>query len=97
MNKNLRFKDAVDFAKHFDLSEARAVEGELKAMLIKSIIKEIHRKELTHAEVAGLSGVPRTAITGIVNGSMLKVTIDRLLRIMLAIGLTVELKVKKAS
>ena len=69
----------------------------MKAKLTKEIIKAISKEELTHKEVADLSGVPRSAVTGIINGSLQKVSIDRLIRILGTLGKTVELKVKKAA
>ena len=59
--------------------------------------KAIYKEELTHKEVAELSGVPRSAITGIINGSLQKVSIDRPIRILRTLGKTVELKIKKAA
>ena len=76
------------------IDRGRAVEAKIKASLIKSFVKEVERKDLTHQEVADLAGVSRTTITGIINGSLQKVTINRLLRIATAIGMGIDLKVK---
>jgi predicted XRE-type DNA-binding protein len=61
------------------------------------IRKEIEKKELTHQEVANLSGVGRTVITGIVNCSIQRVTIDRLVKVLSSLGIKAELKYKKAA
>jgi predicted XRE-type DNA-binding protein len=58
----------------------------LKAQLIAAIIREIDRRGLTHVEVATRSGLPRSAVTGILSGSLQKVTIDRVLRLLGAVG-----------
>ena len=67
----------------------------MKGYLIGKLIDAVEKEELTHAEVARQSKVPRSAITGIINGSLAQVTFDRLIRILLALNLRVEIKVKK--
>lgn len=97
MKGQKRYKSMKDFAKAIGLSESRGLEAEVKADLTKALIKEIERQGLTHQEVAEVSGVSRTTVTGIVNNSLQKVTVDRLLRILGAVGLGVEVRIKKAS
>lgn len=86
-----------DFTKRFKVSPARAKEAELKATLVMAIIKEIEAQDLTHQEVAHLTGVARTTITGITNGSLKKITLDRLVRILTTLGASIEIKVRKAA
>ena len=69
----------------------------LKAQLIAAVTREIERRRLTHAEVAARSGLPRTAVTGILSGSLQKVTIDRVLRLLEAVGLEATVRVTRAS
>jgi predicted DNA-binding protein (UPF0251 family) len=53
-----------------------------------AVLREVDRRGLTHAELAAHSGVSRSAVTGILSGSLQKVTIDRvLLRLVEAAGL----------
>jgi hypothetical protein len=40
---------------------------------------------------------PRTAVTGILSGSLQKVTIDRILRLVGAAGLEAEIRVRRAA
>lgn len=95
--KSKTYNSASDLAESLGLSTERGLVAEMKAKLTKEIIKAISKEELTHKEVADLSGVPRSAVTGIINGSLQKVSIDRLIRILGTLGKTVELKVKKAA
>ena len=95
--KSKTYNNASDLAESLGLSRERGLVAEMKAKLTKEIIKAISKEELTHKEVADLSGVPRSAVTGIINGSLQKVSIDRLIRILGTLGKTVELKVKKAA
>ena len=41
--------------------------------------------------------LPRSAVTGILSGSLQKVTIDRVLKIIEAVGLTAEIRVKNST
>ena len=86
-----------ELSKKLKIPKSRTLEAIIKADLISAIIKSAEEQQLTHAEMANLSGMPRSAITGILSGSLQKVTIDRILKLIDAIGLTVETKVKKAA
>ena len=86
-----------DLSVSLGLSKERGQLAELKSRLTKEIIKFIEVNELTHQELANLSGVPRSAITGIINGSLQKVTLDRLLRVLFSLGLKIEMKIKAAA
>ena len=95
--KSKTYKNASALAESFGLPSERGLVAEMKAKLTKEIIKAISKNGLTHKEVAELSGVPRSAVTGIINGSLQKVSIDRLIRILGVLGKTIELKIKKAA
>ena len=95
--KSKIYNDYSDFAKDLDLPAERGLVAEMKAKLTKEIIKDINKRGLTHKEVSELSGVPRSAVTGIINGSLQKVSIDRLIRILGTLGKTIELKIKTAA
>lgn len=86
-----------DLAKKLNISKARSLEAVLKAELISAILKASKEQELTHAEIAKKSGLPRSAVTGILSGSLQKVTIDRVLKLLESVGLTLETRIKKAA
>jgi predicted XRE-type DNA-binding protein len=88
---------ATGLAKQLNISKARGLEAVIKAQLISAILREVERRELTHARLAELSGLPRSAVTGILSGSLQKVTIDRVLRLVEASGLDAEIKVRRAA
>lgn len=92
-----KYKNMSDLSVSLGLSKERGQLAELKSRLTKEIIKFIEVNELTHQELANLSGVPRSAITGIINGSLQKVTLDRLLRVLFSLGLNIEMKIKAAA
>ncbi|MBF0315626.1 MAG: XRE family transcriptional regulator [Oligoflexia bacterium] len=95
--KTKRFKNISELASKLGLSEEMALIAEIKAKLTKNIILSIKKQNLTHEQISKLSGVPRTAITGIITGSLQKVTIDRLIRLNHAIGIKVSVITKKAA
>ena len=75
----------------------RGLEAVIKAQLIAAIIKEIKAQNLTHEEIAKRSKLPRNAVNGIISGSLQKVTIDCVLRLVEAIGLVPQLKLINAA
>jgi len=76
---------------------SRALEAVIKAQLIAAVIKAASKKGLTHELLAQRSGLSRSAVTGILAGSVQKVTINRVLRLVEAAGLVAEVKVKEVA
>lgn len=87
----------VALAKMLGVSPARGMEAVIKAQLITAVLDAGKRQGLTHHELARRSGLPRNAVTGILSGSLQKVTIDRVLRLVEAAGLVAEVRVKAAA
>ena len=48
-------------------------------------------------EVAEMSGLTRTVVSGIINGSLQSVSLERLIRLAFALDLSVDLKIKSAA
>ena len=88
---------APRLARQLGIPKSRGLEAVLKAQLIAAIIREIRRRGATHTEVAARSGLPRSAVTGILSGSLQKVTIDRVLRLLEAVGLEAKVRVRRAA
>ena len=86
-----------ELAAKLKITRSRALEAIIKAQLIAAIVKSAKKKGLTHEVLAERSGLPRSAVTGILAGSMQKVTINRVLRLVEAAGLVAEVKVKEAA
>src|SRR6185295_14351320 len=84
-------------AQDLGIRPARALEAVMKARLIAGILRAAQAKGLTHAELAARSGIPRSAVTGILSGSLQKVTIDRVLRLADAAGLEAEIRIRRAA
>lgn len=86
-----------ELAKRLNISPSRALEAVIKAQLIAAIVKASHKKGLTHEILSERSGLPHSAVTGILSGSVQKVTINRILKLVEAAGLVAEVKVKDAA
>lgn len=84
-------------ASELGITKSRGLEAVLKARLIAAVVREAERVRLTHAELARRSGLPRSAVTGILSGSLQKVTIDRVLRLVTAAGLEADVRVRRAA
>ena len=97
MMKSKIYRKPTDLAVGLGLHSSRGHLAKMKAKLTKEIIKTIEKEGLTHKEISDLSGIPRSAITGITTGSLQKVSIDRLVRILTALGKVIELKVKSVA
>jgi predicted XRE-type DNA-binding protein len=68
-----------------------------KSKFMEAVMKVVNKQGVTHAELAARSGLPRSAVTGILSGSLQKVTLDRILKLVEAAGLTAEVKVKRVA
>jgi predicted XRE-type DNA-binding protein len=86
-----------ELAEKLNISPSRALEAVIKAQLIAAIVKVAKKRGLTHEVLAERSGLPRSAVTGILSGSVQKVTINRVLRLVEAAGLVAEVKVKEVA
>jgi predicted XRE-type DNA-binding protein len=71
------------------------MEAIIKAQLIAAVLEAATKFKLTHVEIAKKAKLPRSAVTGILSGSLQKITIDRVLRLVEAVGLVAEVKVTK--
>ena len=84
-------------ARLLGVPKSRGLEAVIKARLIAAVLQEVDRRGLTHADLAARSGVSRSAVTGILSGSLQKITIDRVLRLVEAAGLEADIRVRRAA
>ena len=84
-------------AKQLAIPKTRALEATIKAQLIAGVLAEVKRRNLTHADLATRAGLSRTTVTGMLSGSLQKITIDRVLRLVEAAGLEAKLKLRRAA
>jgi predicted XRE-type DNA-binding protein len=87
---------ARNLSEQLGISRARGLEAIIKAQLIRAIISAAEDQGMTHEQISARSGVPRSAVTGILSGSLQKVTLDRVLKLVEAVNLTAEVKTRRS-
>jgi len=90
-------RTAEQLAKALGLTPADGAEIELRSALNSKIIDAVHRKGLTHAQVARLARTSRTRVTGIMNRNTKNISTDLLLRLLYALGYTAKISFKNAA
>lgn len=96
MKKNTKTSGA-ELSKMLGISKSRGTEAVMKAQLINAVLEVLRLENLTHAAIAEKAKLPRSAVTGILSGSLQRVTIDRILRLVEAVGLEAEIRIKKGA
>jgi len=84
-------------AADLELPRSRGIRAVVKARLISAVLAETDRQGLTHAELARRARIPRSTATGISSGSLQRVGIDRILRLVEAVGLEAGIRVHRAA
>lgn len=95
--KAKRYKSIDEIGKDLGVAPERVGIAKMKTKLKKRIIQEAKTKELSAAELAEISGLSRIVISGILNGSLLSVSLERLIRLASALELVVDLSIKNAA
>ena len=96
-SKSLVTRNASELAKALGLSPADGAGIELRSTLNSKIIEAVHRKNLTHAQVARLARSSRTRVTAILNRNTKAVSTDLLLRVLYSLGYTAKITFKTAT
>lgn len=92
-----RYKSIEELGKDLGVSPDRIGISRMKTKLRKRIIQEAEIKGLSAAELSVISSLSRTVVSGILNGSLLSVSLERLIRLASALDLSVELNIKNAA
>jgi predicted XRE-type DNA-binding protein len=79
-----------ELAEVLDLTPADAQEWRFRSALAERIAQEVARRKLTHAQVAKLAGTSRSRMTAILNGGLVGISTDLLLRILASLGVRVK-------
>jgi predicted XRE-type DNA-binding protein len=95
--KAKRYKSISALGKDLGVSDDRIAITKMKTKLKKRIIQESQSKGLSAAELAEISGLARTVVSGILNGSLLSVSLERLIRLAWSLELSVDLSIKNAA
>lgn len=95
--KTKSYKTIDELGKALGVSSDRVGISKMKTKLKKSIIKEAKSMGLSAADLAQLSGLTRSVVSGIINGSLVSVSLERLIRLAAAVDISVELSIKNAA
>ena len=86
-----------DFGRDLGLSDEQIEISRLKTKLKKRIRKRAAEVGIPISEIAKSCGLGRTSVSGIINGSLQSVSLERLLRLAFALELTVDMRIKVAA
>ena len=77
-----------------DLNLPNADDLLAKADLAAKIIAEIQRRRLTQGQAAAILGIDQPKVSALKQGKLTGFSIERLLRLLLLLGLDIEIKVR---
>jgi predicted XRE-type DNA-binding protein len=83
-------RTAEELAEVLDLDPADVLAWDFQIALANRIAQEVARRKLTHAQAAKLAGTSRSRMTAILNGGLVDISTDLLLRILASLGVRVK-------
>ena len=83
-------RTAEELAEVLNLKPAEVIAWDFQIALANRIAQEVARRKLTHAQVAKLAGTSRSRVTAILNGGLVDISTDLLLRILASLGVRVK-------
>jgi predicted XRE-type DNA-binding protein len=86
-----------ELARLLALTQQDSAAMELRVTLLKKIVTEIDKQNLTHAQAAERTGTSRSRMTSILNGAIRDVSTDLLLRVLAALGIRARVTFAKAA
>ena len=90
-------RNAGELATALGLPSSAGVEFEVRHALNSKIIEVVEKRGLTHAEAAKLAQTSRTRLTAIMNRNCEQVSIDLMLRILGALGVSAKISFGRAA
>ena len=91
------YTDLNDLGKDLGIAPERIAISKMKTQLKKRILQEVDSQALTAGQLAEVSGLTRTVISGIINGSLQSVSLERLIRLASGLNLSVKLQINNAA
>jgi predicted XRE-type DNA-binding protein len=86
-----------ELSRLLELSEEDSAAIELRVAMLKKIISEVSKQELTHAQAAERTGTSRSRMTSILNGAIQDVSTDLLLRVLSSLGIRARISFARAA
>ncbi len=95
--KMKRYKSIDELGEDLGVPPERVSISKMKTKLKKRIIQTAESRGLSALDLAQISGLSRTVVSGILNGSLLSVSLERLIRLASALDLVIDLSIKNAA
>ena len=92
-----RRKQATDVFEQVGFDKNEAANLRLRSAMMDALIAEIEKQGLTQAQVAKRLGVTQPRISDLMRGKLHLFSIDNLVALLAAVGLRVEMKVRKVA
>lgn len=93
--KTKSYSSVEKFASDIGLTKEQIEISKMKSKLKKAIQTEAKSRDVSPSVLAESSGLARTVVSGIINGSLQSVSLERLIRLALALKIKVQLDVEK--
>ncbi len=95
--KSNTYKKIDNFGKNLGLSKDQIEIAKLKSKIKERIRKKAEKSQLSMTEIAEMCGLTRSVVSGIINGSLQSVSLERLIRLAYSLDLSVDIKIKGAA
>jgi predicted XRE-type DNA-binding protein len=95
--KAIKANTAHELCRLLNLSAEDSTVIDFRVALLKKIISEVAKQELTYAQAAERTGTSRSRMTSILNGAIQDVSTDLLLRVLSALGIKARISFAKAA
>jgi predicted XRE-type DNA-binding protein len=90
-------RNTRELAEILDLPAAELYAVELRLQFAHRIRQEVARRELTHAQAAKLTRTSRSRMTAILDGGIVGISTDLLLRVLGSLGLRAKVSFMRAA
>ena len=95
--KSKTYTNIDDLGKDLGVPKDQIEIIKMKTKLKQQIGKKAQKLDLSMAEIAEMSGLTRSVVSGIINGSLQSVSMERLLKLAFALDLSIDLKIKSVA
>lgn len=94
MRKSLVRRGSGDVFRDIGFTASEAAELSTKSALIDAIAETMKRRKLTQKDAAAMAGTDQPTLSKVLRGRMESLTIDRLANWLIALGGSVEIRVR---
>lgn len=95
--KMKRYTDIDELGLDLGLTQDQVQIIKMKTKLKKRIIAECKKLTVTNTELAKMTGLSRSVVSGIINGSLQSVSLERLIKFAAALNMEINITCKKVA